>query len=208
MTKGTWSFLAAIWQQASEATDPASTRYAGASHLTSCSTGPVLRITVIVWLSSRARYVACIGASSTILIDLPLMDAAEALAFARNNPHAVLATMKRDGTPQLSPVLVAVDSQDRLVVSTRESAMKTLNVRRDSRAWLCVLNDRFFGDWVQLSGDVEVVGLPEAMEPLVEYYRSISGEHPDWDDYRTAMIKQRRCLIRITPTKAGPTVFG
>jgi len=136
------------------------------------------------------------------------MDAAEALAFGRRNPRAVLATMKRDGTPQLSPVLVAVDSEDRLVVSTRETAMKTLNVRRDPRAWLCVLNDRFFGDWVQLSGDVEVVGLPEAMEPLVEYYRSISGEHPDWDEYRTAMIKQHRCVIRITPTKAGPTISG
>jgi PPOX class probable F420-dependent enzyme len=124
------------------------------------------------------------------------------------DPHAVLATMKRDGAPQLSPVLVGVDSQDRLVVSTRESAMKTLNVRRYPRAWLCVLNDRFFGDWAQLSGDVQVVSLPEAMEPLVEYYRAISGEHPDWDDYRAAMIKQRRCLIRITPTKAGPTFFG
>ncbi len=136
------------------------------------------------------------------------MDAAEALEFAGKNPRAVLATMKRDGTPQMSPVLVSVDSQDRLVVSTRESAMKTLNVRRDPRAWLCMLNDRFFGDWVQLSGAVEVVSMPDALEPLVEYYRSISGEHPDWDDYRAAMIKQRRCLIRITPMKAGPTVFG
>ena len=116
--------------------------------------------------------------------------------------------MKRDGTPQLSPVLVGVDSQDRLVVSTRETAMKTLNLRHDPRAWLCVLNDRFFGDWAQLSGDAEVVSLPEAMEPRVEYCRSISGEHPAWDDSRTAMIRQRRCLIRITPTKAGPTVFG
>ena len=108
--------------------------------------------------------------------------------------------MKRDGTPQLSPVLVSVDSEDRLVISTRESAMKTLNVRRDPRAWLCVLNVGFFGDWAQLSGDVEIVSLPEALEPLVEYYRSISGEHPDWGDYRAAMIKQGRCLIRITPT--------
>jgi PPOX class probable F420-dependent enzyme len=146
----------------------------------------------------------CVGiapaASSTILIDFAAdMDATEALAFARKNRHAVLASMKRDGTP-LSPVLVGVDSKDRLVVSTRESAMKTLNVRRDPRAWLCVLNDSFFGDWVQLSGDVEVV-------PLVEYYRSISGEHPYWADYRAAMIKQRRCL-RVTPTNAGPTVFG
>ena len=136
------------------------------------------------------------------------MEAAEALEFVRKNPRAVLATMKRDGTPQLSPLLIGLDSQDRLVVSTRETAMKILNVRRDPRAWLCVLNDRFFGDWVQLSGDVEVISLPEAMEPLVEYYRSISGEHPDWDDYRAAMIKQRRCLIRITLTGAGPTVFG
>jgi len=106
------------------------------------------------------------------------MEAAEALAFTRRNPHAVLATMKVDGTPQLSPVLVGVDSQDRLVISTRETAMKTLNVRRDPRAWLCVLTDRFFGDWAQLGGDVEVVSLPEVMEPLVEYYRFISGEHP------------------------------
>jgi PPOX class probable F420-dependent enzyme len=136
------------------------------------------------------------------------MGAAGALAFARKNPRAVLTTMERDGTPQLSPLLVGVDSRDRLVVSTRETAIKTLNVRRDPRAWLCVLNDRFIGEWAQLSGDVEVVGLPQAMEPLVEYYRSISGEHPDWDDYRAAMIKQGRCLIRITPTKAGPTVFG
>ena len=136
------------------------------------------------------------------------MDVAEALLFARKNPHAVLATMKRDGTPQLSPVLVGVDSEGRLVVSTRETSMKTLNVRRNSQVWLCVLNDRFFGDRAQLSGEAEVVSLPEAMEPLVDYYRSISGEHPDWEDYRAAMIKQRRCLIKIMPTKAGPTVFG
>ena len=136
------------------------------------------------------------------------MDAAEALAFGRRNPRAVLATMKRDGTPQLSPVLVGVDSEDRLLVSTRETAIKTANVRRDPRAWLCLLNDGFFGDWAQLSGDVEVLSLPEAMEPLMEYYRSISGEHPDWADYRAAMIEQRRCLIRITPTRAGPTVAG
>jgi PPOX class probable F420-dependent enzyme len=136
------------------------------------------------------------------------MDISEALEFARKNPRAVLATMKRDGRPQLTPVLVGVDAQDRLVVSTRETAIKTANVRRDPRAWLCVLTERFFGDWAQISGDVEVVSLPEAMEPLIEYYRSISGEHPDWDDYRAAMIKQRRCLIRITPTAAGPTVSG
>jgi PPOX class probable F420-dependent enzyme len=136
------------------------------------------------------------------------MDLTQALEFARTNPRAVLATMKRDGTPQMSPILVGVDKDDRLVISTRETAMKTANVRRDPRAWLCILNERFFGGWVQLSGEVEVVSLPDAMEPLFEYYRSISGEHPDWDDYRAAMNRQRRCLIRITPTAAGPTVSG
>src|SRR4029450_13028434 len=104
------------------------------------------------------------------------MDATEALAFGRRNPRAVLATMKRDGTPQLSPVLVGVHTEDRLLVSTRETAIKPANVRRDPRAWLCVLNDGFFGDWAQLSGDVEVISLPEAMEPLMEYYRSISRD--------------------------------
>jgi hypothetical protein len=86
--------------------------------------------------------------------------------------------------------------------------MKTANLRRDLRAWLCLLNDGFFGRWAQISGEVEIVTLPDAMEPLIEYYRSISGEHPDWNDYRAAMKKQRRCLIRITPMAAGPTVFG
>ncbi|MGH8824817.1 MAG: PPOX class F420-dependent oxidoreductase [Jiangellaceae bacterium] len=136
------------------------------------------------------------------------MDIDQATAFVRDNPRAVLATMRRDGTPQMSPVLVGVDEKKRLVISTRETAIKTGNVRRDPHAWVCVLNDRFFGGWAQLGGDVEVVSLPEAMDPLVEYYRGISGEHPDWDDYRAAMVRDRRCIICITPTTAGPTVGG
>jgi PPOX class probable F420-dependent enzyme len=136
------------------------------------------------------------------------MDIEQATAFVRDNPRAVLATMRRDGTPQMTPVLVGVDEKNRLVISTRETAIKVANVSRDPRAWVCVLNDRFYGAWAQLGGEVEVVSLPEAMEPLVEYYRGISGEHPDWDDYRSAMVRERRCLIRITPTAAGPTVAG
>jgi PPOX class probable F420-dependent enzyme len=136
------------------------------------------------------------------------MDIDQVTAFVRENPRAVLATMRRDGTPQMTPVLVGVDEKNRLVISTRETAIKVANVRRDPRAWVCVLNDGFYGAWAQLGGEVEVVSLPEAMEPLVEYYRGISGEHPDWDDYRSAMVRDRRCLIRITPTTAGPTVAG
>ncbi|HMG30727.1 MAG TPA: PPOX class F420-dependent oxidoreductase [Jiangellaceae bacterium] len=136
------------------------------------------------------------------------MDIDQAREFLRSNPRAVLATMRRDGTPQMSPVLAGVDDEGRLVISTRETAIKVANVRRDPRAWVCILNDRFFGRWAQIGGDVDILSLPDAMEPLVDYYRGISGEHPDWDDYRAAMVRDRRCLIRITPTSAGPTVAG
>jgi len=132
------------------------------------------------------------------------VDIAQALEFARANHHAVLATAQADGSPQLSPVTVGVDDEARLVISTLETAVKTRNLRRSPHAWVCVFTDRFFGEWVHVSGAVEIVSLPGAMEPLVEYYRGISGEHPDWEDYRAAMRRDRRCLIRITPTRAGP----
>jgi PPOX class probable F420-dependent enzyme len=136
------------------------------------------------------------------------MEVSRAVDFVRRHHHAVLTTTRRDGAPQMSPVLVAVDDAGRVVVSSRETAMKTKNVRRDPRAWVCVFTDKFFGSWRQLSGDVEVLSLPDAMEPLVEYYRSAVGEHPDWDDYRAAMERERRCLLRITVTEAGPDVSG
>ena len=136
------------------------------------------------------------------------MDLTAALDFVRSHPRAVLATLKQDGSPQLTPVLVAVDDEGRVVVSTRETAYKVRHVRRDPRVWLCVLDESFFGQWVQLDGTVEVVSLPDAMEPLVDYYRKLSGEHPDWDDYRAAMEREQRCLLRITLTAAGPDASG
>ncbi len=132
----------------------------------------------------------------------------EALEFLAVEHHAVLATMKADGTPQLSPVTVGVDDGGHVVISTRETAYKVRHVRRDPRVWLCVLPGGFFGKWVQIEGTAEVVELPEAMEQLVDYYRRISGEHPDWDDYRAAMERDRRVLLSITITKAGPDVSG
>jgi PPOX class probable F420-dependent enzyme len=136
------------------------------------------------------------------------MDIAEALEFVRHNHNAVLATTRADGSPQLSPVTVGVDGEGRIVVSTRETAVKTRNLRRDPRAVLCVVTQRFYGPWVQVSGTAEIVSLPDAMEPLVEYYRGISGEHPDWDEYRAAMRSEQRVIVRITPTSAGPTISG
>jgi PPOX class probable F420-dependent enzyme len=136
------------------------------------------------------------------------MDRTEALEFIRHHHRGVLATTRADGEPQLSPVAAAVDDAGTVVVSTRETAVKTKNLRRRPRASLVVLSDAFFGAWVQVEGPVEIVSLPEAMDGLVAYYRSISGEHPDWDDYRAAMESERRVLLRLTVTRAGPTVSG
>jgi PPOX class probable F420-dependent enzyme len=136
------------------------------------------------------------------------MDLDEARAFVRANHRAVLATMRRDGTPQMSPVACTVDDSGAVVVSTREPAAKTRNVRRDPRAWLCVMSDGFYGQFVQVEGSATVVSLPEAMDGLIDYYRSISGEHPDWDDYRAAMERERRVLIRLDLTRAGPDYSG
>jgi PPOX class probable F420-dependent enzyme len=129
------------------------------------------------------------------------MQISEALDFVRSNHQAVLATTRRDGTPQLSPVTVGVDDEGRIVMSTTQATAKTKNLRRDPHAYLCVFTDRFYGPWVQVTGDVDIVSLPDALPLLEAYYRGISGEHPDWDDYRAAMVRDDRCLVRITPTR-------
>lgn len=136
------------------------------------------------------------------------MDPQRAVDFARSHHRAVLATRRADGRPQLSPVTVGVDADGHLLVSTRETAVKAKNLARDPRAWLCLMNDGFFGQWVQAEGTAEIVHLPEAMDLLVDYYRGISGEHPDWDDYTEAMRRDRRVIVRITVTSAGPDTSG
>jgi PPOX class probable F420-dependent enzyme len=136
------------------------------------------------------------------------MRADEAREFIASHHRAVLATQRADGQPQLSPVACAVDAEGRVIISTRETAIKTRNVRRDPRVSLCVFTDGFFGPWAQVEGTAEVISLPDAMEPLVDYYRRVSGEHSDWPDYRAAMIRDRRVIIRFPITRAGPTISG
>ena len=136
------------------------------------------------------------------------MDIDEAIAFVGEHHRAVLSTRRRDGRPQLTPVVVAPGPPGAVIVSTRETAMKVKNIERDPHVSLAVFTDAFFGPHVQLDGEAEILRLPEAMEPLVEYYRSLSGEHPDWDDYRAAMERDRRVLLRIRVTAAGPDVAG
>jgi PPOX class probable F420-dependent enzyme len=136
------------------------------------------------------------------------MDIAVAQQFLRENENAVLATWRQDGRLQMSPVTVGLDAAGRAIISSRETAYKVRNLRRDPRAALCVFVEAFTGPWVQIEGTAEVMTLPEAMEPLVDYYRRLAGEHPDWEDYRRAMTADQRVLIRMTIERAGPDRQG
>ncbi|MGW4293542.1 PPOX class F420-dependent oxidoreductase [Micromonospora chersina] len=128
--------------------------------------------------------------------------------FLRPRHRLVLMTTRADGRPQSSPVSCGVDAEGRLVISTYPERAKVTNIRRDPRVSACVLSDDWNGPWVQVDGTAEVLDLPEALEPLVDYFRSISGEHPDWDEYRAAMVKQGKSLIRVTIDSWGPIATG
>ncbi|MET7666726.1 PPOX class F420-dependent oxidoreductase [Micromonospora luteifusca] len=130
------------------------------------------------------------------------------LDFLRPRHRVVLMTTRADGRPQSSPVSAGIDGQGRLVVSTYPERAKVTNIRRDPRVSACVLSDDWDGPWVQIDGTAEVLDLPEALDPLVEYFRSISGEHPDWNDYRAAMVRQGKSLIRVTIDAWGPIATG
>jgi PPOX class probable F420-dependent enzyme len=134
----------------------------------------------------------------------------ELLDFVRTRHHLVLVTTRADGGPQLSPVTGGVDTNGRIVVSTYPDRAKAINLRRDPRASVLVLSDEWNDAWVQVDGTAEVLDMPsqEAEDGLVEYFRCISGEHPDWDDYRAAMRKQGKSLVRITPDRWGPVATG
>ena len=136
------------------------------------------------------------------------MNIAVAQQCLRENENAVLATWQHDGRLQMSPVTVGLVAAGRVIIASRETTYKVWYLRRDPRATLCVFVEAFTGPWVQMEGTAEVVALPEAMEPLVDYYRRLAGEHPDWEDYRRAMIADRRALIRITIERAGPDRQG
>ena len=130
------------------------------------------------------------------------------LEFLRPRHQAVLVTRRREGGAQLSPVTFGVDVEGRVVVSTYPQRAKVANVRREPAVSMCVLSPDWNDAWVQVDGQAEVLDLPEALEPLVEYYRSINGEHPDWDEYRAAMTRQGKSLLRVTIDGWGPIATG
>jgi len=130
------------------------------------------------------------------------------LEFVRPRHRYVLITRRADGTPQASPVTGGVDDSGRLMVSTYPERVKARNARRDPQVSVLVLSEEWDGAWVQVHGAAEVLDVPEALDAFVEYYRNISGEHPDWEEYRQAMLDQDKSLIRITPSDWGPIATG
>jgi len=132
----------------------------------------------------------------------------ELLEFIRPRHHAIVITARGDGRPQASPVTCGVDDEGRIVIATYPERAKTRNARRDRRVSVLFLSDDFGGAWVQVDGTGEVLDVPDAVEPLVDYYRAISGEHPDWAEYREAMLKQGKSLLRVTPERWGPVATG
>jgi len=133
----------------------------------------------------------------------------ELIEFIKTRHHAIVITTRKDGRPQASPVSCGVDEQGRIVIATYPERAKTRNARRDpDRVSVLFLSDDFGGPWVQVDGTAEVLDVPEATDALVDYYRSISGEHPDWAEYREAMVKQGKSLLRVTPVRWGPVATG
>ncbi|MFE9097939.1 PPOX class F420-dependent oxidoreductase [Streptomyces sp. NPDC007264] len=132
----------------------------------------------------------------------------ELLDFVRPRHRAILLTRRTDGSPQGSPLTCGVDDSGRIVVSTYPERAKTRNAKRDPQVSLIVLSDDWNGPWVQVDGTAEVIDAPDSVEPLVEYYRTIAGEHPDWDEYRQAMVRQGKSIIRVTPRRWGPVATG
>ncbi len=136
------------------------------------------------------------------------VDRAGMADFVRPRHHMVLVTTRRDGRPQVSPVTGGLDAEGRIVIATYPERAKTANARREPAVSVLVLSDDFGGAWLQVDGECEVLDLPEALEPLVDYFSSIAGEHPNWDEYRQAMREQGKSLLRITPTRWGPIATG
>jgi PPOX class probable F420-dependent enzyme len=136
-------------------------------------------------------------------VDLPTL-----LDFVRPRHQMVLTTFRSDGSLQSSPVTAGVDDAGRIVIASYPQRAKAANIRRDPRASVTVLSDEFNGPYVQVDGPAEVIDLPDAVEPLVHYFRAIAGEHSDWDEYRQAMVDQGKCLIRVTPARWGPVATG
>lgn len=134
------------------------------------------------------------------------MELDDAVTFARTSNDGVLATQKRDGRPQLSNITYLVDADGTVRISITADRAKYVNLSRDPRASLH-MTAADFGSWIVLEADatlapVAATPTDATVEDLIDLYRQVLGEHPDWDDYRAAMVRERRTVVRLTPTRA------
>jgi PPOX class probable F420-dependent enzyme len=137
-----------------------------------------------------------------------IVDRDELHDFIRPRHQGVLLTRRRDGWPQSSLVTMGLDNSGRILVSSYPERAKVANIGRNSHASVVVMSDEFNGEWVQADASAEVLPLPDALDGLCDYFRVISGEHPDWNEYREAMTTQGKCLIRLTIERWGPVAKG
>ena len=158
--------------------------------------------------TARVRHPDYVGFMAPKIATAEAVSLSDLLDFVRPRHRMVLTTFRADGALQSSPVTGGVDEQGRVVIASYPQRAKSANIRRTPKASVVVLSDEFNGAYVQIDGDAEVINVPEAVESLVDYYRAIAGEHPDWDEYRSAMLNQRKCLIRVTPYNWGPVATG
>ncbi len=159
-------------------------------------------------MSADQRLIGNAGARPRTIATATRTDLPGLLEFIRPRHHLIMTTRRKDGSLQSSPVTAGVDPLGRIVVSSYPERAKVANIRRDSRVSVLVLSDDFGGPWVQVDTTCTVIDLPDAVEPLVDYFRSISGEHSNWDEYRQAMVDQGKCLLRMEPVTWGPIATG
>ena len=133
----------------------------------------------------------------------------KAKEFLTQHHWGILATRRKNGNLQMSPVTVGLDDQGRAIISSRETAYKVNNLRRDPRAALCAITSSFHGEgWVQINGNAEVISLPQALDTLVYLQRQAYGEHKNWPEFHERMARERRVIIRIHIESVGPKVRG
>jgi PPOX class probable F420-dependent enzyme len=143
------------------------------------------------------------------MADFTPMEVERAREFLTKHHWGILATRRKNGHLQMSPVTVGLDSEGRAIISSRETAYKVNNLQRDPRAALCAITTTFHGEgWVQINGTAEVISLPHALDTLIDLQRQVYGEHKNWPEFHERMVREKRVIIRIDIESVGPKVRG
>ena len=149
------------------------------------------------------------AAAASLYANFKPVDLAAAKEFLTKHHHGVLATYRKDGGIQMSPITPGLDEGGRVIISSRETAYKVNNLRRDPRAAVCAFAPSFHGEgWVQASGSADIISLPQALDTLIYLYRQVYGEHKNWQEFRQRMARERRVIFRITIESVGPQRRG